>query len=86
MLIIYGAFRLGGIETFFLRLAKERFSSNLVTKFLFLSVRSQSDEIYIKQLEQFASVIFLPIASNSSSLNVLIPSVSIFSKIPGSKR
>lgn len=59
MLIIYGAFRLGGIETFFLRLAKERFSLNLVTKFLFLSVRGKSDEIYIKQLEQFASVTFL---------------------------
>lgn len=36
MLIIYGALGLGGIETFFLRLAKERFRNNKKTKILLL--------------------------------------------------
>lgn len=37
MLIIYGALGLGGIETFFVRLAKERFRNNKKTKILLLN-------------------------------------------------
>ena len=37
MLIIYGALGLGGIETFFVRLAKERFKKNKKTKILLLT-------------------------------------------------
>lgn len=59
MLIIYGAFRLGGIETYFLRLAKEYKENGKEIKFLFLSDKWKSDSKLVSELEKYSEVNFL---------------------------
>lgn len=58
MLIIYSSLCLGGIETFIVRLAKERFRNNLTTKILLLSHVKNSDEELLAEVQQYAQVIF----------------------------
>ncbi|RZG75958.1 hypothetical protein EXU29_00670 [Acinetobacter wuhouensis] len=60
MLIIYGALGLGGIETFFVRLAKERFRSNKKTKVLFLvpKYKAKYDNALLQELLKYADVYY----------------------------
>lgn len=58
MLIIYGCMRVGGIETFFLRLAKFSKKKGVTLKFLLLSERSDSNEKLIRELMSYADVYF----------------------------
>lgn len=58
MLIIYGCMKLGGIETFFLRLAKFSKKKGVKLKFLLLSERSESNEELIRELMSYADVYF----------------------------
>ncbi len=58
MLIIYGKMQTGGIETFYLRLAKERARKNLSTKFLFLTDPIKSDPSLIQQLKMHSLIYF----------------------------
>lgn len=58
MLFIYGALGLGGIETFFVRLAKERFRRGLVTKILLLSGVEKSNDELLADMKKYASVYY----------------------------
>ena len=57
MLIIYSALTLGGIETFIVRMAKERHKSGLVTKVLLCCELEENDKYLINELYQCAEVI-----------------------------
>jgi hypothetical protein len=59
MLFIYGALPVGGIETFFVRMAKERKKQGLSTKILLLSSPGQSDPELLNEMSRFAEVFFI---------------------------
>lgn len=58
MLFIYGALPVGGIETFFVRMAKERFNKKLPTSILLLSKPEQSNPELLGEMKKYANVIF----------------------------
>lgn len=58
MLIIYGGLYLGGIETFFLRLAKKSKERGEKIRFLILSHKSDSNEELVSKLSEYAEVYF----------------------------
>jgi len=58
MLFIYGALPVGGIETFFVRMAKERFREKLPTSILLLSKPEQSNNELLSEIKKYADVIF----------------------------
>jgi len=58
MLIIYISLQLGGIETFFLRLAKTSANNGKILKFLILSNKSESNQELISELSEYAEVYF----------------------------
>ena len=58
MLFIYGALPVGGIETFFVRMAKERFKKKLSTSILLLSKPEQSNNELLSEIKKYANVIF----------------------------
>ena len=58
MLFIYGALAIGGIETFFVRMAKERKKSGLVTTILLLTDRKSSNAELLEEMEKYANVYF----------------------------
>ncbi|TMO71254.1 hypothetical protein CWC17_17120 [Pseudoalteromonas sp. S3785] len=58
MLFIYGALTVGGIETFFVRMAKERFRKNLHTSILLLLKPETSDDELLSEMRKYANVIF----------------------------
>ncbi len=58
MLFIYGALTIGGIETFFVRIAKERSKNGLYTAVLLLSHAQKSDETLLREMKKFAVVYF----------------------------
>ncbi|MDA3579949.1 hypothetical protein MJ026_12785 [Acinetobacter ursingii] len=71
MLIIYGSFNIGGIETFFLRLAKERSLNNQKIKIIFTIPVAQAEynQALLEELNKYAEVyhfedIFCNIALN----------------------
>lgn len=59
MLIIYSILPLGGIETFLVRLAKERYLQGLITRFLFIGERQRCDASLLAELYKHADVYFL---------------------------
>lgn len=59
MLIIYGALALGGIETFLVRLAKQRKLDGLKTKVLLTLAKTQDDLVLLEQMKEYADVYFL---------------------------
>ncbi|WP_217544250.1 glycosyltransferase [Vibrio metschnikovii] len=58
MLFIYSALPVGGIETFFVRMAKERFKKKLPTSILLLSKPEQSNNELLSEIKKYADVIF----------------------------
>lgn len=58
MLIIYSALHLGGIETFFVRMAKERKIRGLTTKILLLDKPGTSNKELLKEMECYAEVFY----------------------------
>lgn len=58
MLFIYGALTLGGVETFFLRMSKERYKLGLKTSVLLLSSPEASDKVLLKEIRKYAQVLF----------------------------
>lgn len=58
MLFIYGALPVGGIETFFVRMAKERFQKCLPTSVLLLSKPCQSNYELLSEMKKYANVIY----------------------------
>jgi glycosyltransferase involved in cell wall biosynthesis len=58
MLFIYGALTVGGIETFFLRMAKERTKLGLPTSILLLSKPERSDKELLEEMKKNANVLF----------------------------
>lgn len=56
MLIVFRVLALGGIETFIIRLAKERFRQGLRTKVLLLTRRDQNDPEMLVELEKYAEI------------------------------
>lgn len=58
MLFIYGALKVGGLETFFVRMAKERFNKKLPTTILLLSKPEQSNPELLGEMKKYANVIF----------------------------
>lgn len=59
MLFIYGALSVGGIETFFVRMAKERKKLGLSTSILLFSQPEASDKDLLSEMHQHAQVLFL---------------------------
>lgn len=59
MLFIYSALPLGGIETFFVRMAKERFRKNQKTKLLLTSAKEFCDQGLLSEIRQYAEVYFV---------------------------
>jgi glycosyltransferase involved in cell wall biosynthesis len=59
MLFIYGALTLGGIETFFVRMAIERKKIGLPTSLLLLSKPEASDKGLLTEMRHHAQVLFL---------------------------
>lgn len=59
MLILYSILSLGGIETFFVRLAKQRAQQGLKTTFLFVGEKSRCDAHLLGELQQHADIHFL---------------------------
>lgn len=59
MLFIYGALPIGGIETFFVRMAKERFSKGLFTAILLQSKPEVSDPELLAEMKKYAEVYFV---------------------------
>lgn len=59
MLFIHASLSIGGIETFYVRLAKERYSCGQKTKILLLSPRSRSNPELLAEAEKYADVYFL---------------------------
>ena len=58
MLFIYGALPVGGIETFFMRMAKERHRLGLHTSILLLSLPYESDPELLNEMKKYANVLF----------------------------
>ena len=58
MLFIYSALRIGGIETFFVRMAKERSKLGLPTTILLFSEPEQSNEELLTEMKKYSSVLF----------------------------
>jgi hypothetical protein len=58
MLFIYGSLAIGGIETFFVRMAKERNKNNLKTNVLLLGSKENSDPELLSEMESYAKVYF----------------------------
>lgn len=82
MLIIYGCLQIGGIETFFIRLAKERHKSGLVTKFILLSCEDDSNHELINEIQKYSNVYFLnDISSTPISIARRFPLLSKLRKI-----
>lgn len=59
MLFIYIALPVGGIETFFVRMAKERYRSGLITKVLFTGSKELSDEVLLSELNKYADIFYV---------------------------
>lgn len=78
MLFIYSSLPLGGIETFFLRLARQRKKDGLVTKFIFMSSPKESNSYLLEELMKFSEVyfsydVFLKLPYISSRLPLISP-------------
>ena len=58
MLLIFGALNLGGVETFFIRLSKQRFREGKNTKMVLLSSRDRSDKSLIAEAAKYAELYF----------------------------
>ena len=58
MLFIYGALPVCGIETFFMRMAKERHRLGLHTSILLLSLPHESDPELLNEMKKYANVLF----------------------------
>lgn len=58
MLFIYGSLSVGGIETFFVRMAKERARLGLSTSLLLLSKPEKSNEELLSEVRLYAEVMF----------------------------
>ncbi len=59
MLFIHGAISLGGIETFYLRMAKVRHAMKMKTKILLVAKKKSSDANLLSELQNYANVYFL---------------------------
>ena len=71
MLIIYGALGLGGIETFFVRLAKDRFMSNKKTKILLLAPPEleKNDPDLFNEMLKYADIYYFSDVFENSFIN-----------------
>lgn len=58
MLYIYSALALGGVETFFVRMARERAIKGLSTKILLLAKPQKSDSELLAEMKKYADVYF----------------------------
>lgn len=58
MLFIYYAIQIGGIETFIIRIARQRFRLGLKTKILLLGTIVKSDKKLLAEIKNYAEVIF----------------------------
>jgi glycosyltransferase involved in cell wall biosynthesis len=64
MLFIFGTLNLGGVETFFMRLAKQRFKEGKSTKMILLSAKNKNNLSLIKSAEKYAELYFFEDISN----------------------
>lgn len=59
MLFIYGSLKLGGVETFYIRMAKARFRMGKKTKFLLTSNKKENEKELIDEAKKYADIYFL---------------------------
>ncbi|MCD1599827.1 glycosyltransferase [Rheinheimera aquimaris] len=60
MLFIHGSLAMGGVETFILRMAKQRAAENKNTVIILLSAEHRSDSGLVMEARKYARVLFLP--------------------------
>ena len=60
MIIIHGSLAMGGVETFILRMAKQRHNENKSTVIMLLSAEQGSDSGLVAEARKYATVLFLP--------------------------
>lgn len=60
MLFIHGSLAMGGIETFILRMAKQRAAENKETVIILLSVEKRSDAGLVAEARKYATLLFMP--------------------------
>lgn len=70
MLFIQASLSMGGVETFYVRMAKERHRCGQKTKILLISPRSRSNPELLAEAEKYAEIYFL------SEISVLSPKVA----------
>jgi hypothetical protein len=81
MLFIYSALVIGGIETFFVRMAKERNSKGLKTTILLLYPKEKSNPELLSEISKYANVIFYTqLFKGPSVFGRLFPLITPFKK------
>lgn len=60
MIFIHGSLAMGGVETFILRMAKQRAIENKNTVIILLSAEERSDKGLIAQAKKYATLLFMP--------------------------
>lgn len=60
MIFIHGSLAMGGVETFILRMAKQRANENKSTVIMLLSSEKRSDSGLVAEARKYATVLFLP--------------------------
>ena len=60
MLFIHGSLAMGGVETFILRMAKQRAAENKSTVIILLSAEHRSDSGLVMEARKYATLLFLP--------------------------
>ncbi|ACK45984.1 hypothetical protein Sbal223_1477 [Shewanella baltica OS223] len=69
MLIIHNSLGLGGIETFILRLVRQRFSSGLKTKILLIANKKHNDSNILSDVNKYADIYYV----DDVSYGLLLP-------------
>ncbi|GAA0538456.1 glycosyltransferase [Rheinheimera aquimaris] len=60
MLFVHGSLAMGGVETFILRMAKQRAAENKTTVIILLSAEHRSDSGLVMEARKYATLLFLP--------------------------
>ncbi|MEZ8109567.1 glycosyltransferase [Vibrio splendidus] len=80
MLIIYGALSLGGVETFFLRIAKQRYLSGKKTKILLYHPENNNSDL-LNEVKKYAEVFNLSDVSDTPFLSKFFKLTSKYNKL-----
>ncbi len=60
MIFIHGSLAMGGVETFIVRMAKQRYKQDKQTVIILLSTEDKSDKGLVEEARKYAKLLFLP--------------------------